>query len=116
MLRFRKFTSHTSFLSKLSEDVLQQNREREGHGIKETMAATWDEKEAKSENDVLWWPRESPIQIRAGGETEEGVEWERRWFQRSDSTLEKDKVFKAGHARGEMKKSQRLLEKQKIVK
>lgn len=53
MLRFRKFTSHTSFLSKLSEDVLQQNRERERHGIKETMAATWDKTEEKSQNDVL---------------------------------------------------------------
>lgn len=46
MQRFRKFTSH-----KLAEDVLQQNREMERHGVKATTAPTWEKKEAKPWDD-----------------------------------------------------------------
>lgn len=35
MQTFRKSTSHTSFLRKFSEDMLQQNQDRERHEIKE---------------------------------------------------------------------------------
>lgn len=73
-------------------------------------------KEQSRRRAVSQWPRKSSGQIKAEGGIEEGSTWERRWFQRIDDTLEKNKAFKIGLARGKNKNHPETARKTKKFK